>query len=377
MLGVGTFLAGIGPALPRLAELVGRDVAALGSLFTAFSAGVIFAQAGTGAANQRFGLRNVLAASLALTGSMIIAVSFSGSLLLLLICALLGGIGFGGILAAANLLVARLFPLRSTAAINGFNIFFGVGAMLGPVIASMAGARLDAPQAALWVGGGLLLLLAPFMWRLGADPPLPRPVRDANGAPRPTGLAAAGLLGVLLMVYTGTEIGFGGWVTVYMLETTTLDPAAAALVAASLWLALTAGRALGVLLGLRFSPPALLLGCLTTALGGAFLLLVSIGDVGRSVAGAMLLGIAFGPVFPTIMALVAEKTGGGAGMGLALAIGNGGGLFLPALLGILLSQSGPPAMIGAVVTATAIMLVLCLSVVATVAPLRPRAVSSV
>jgi fucose permease len=360
-LAVGVSLASIGPALPRLAANVGHDVAALGGLFTAVSAGVVLAQFAAGPASDRFGQRLVLAIGMVLMGCGVLGESLARSLVVLLGSGLLVGIGFGGVLAAGNVLIARLFPLRSAAALNGANVFFGVGSMLGPAVAGIASVRLGLPQLALWLGAGLLVLLAPAVhaWAIAASPARSR---QSHTAQNTSGPARVWLLAVLLLFYTGTEVGFGGWVTLYLMTGARLEPATAALAASGFWLALTLGRALGAVLGLRLAPPTLLMGSLLGMTAGAGLLVAGAGTIGGAVAGVLLFGLACGPVFPTVLSLVTMATSGSSVItSRVLALGNGGGLIIPALLGVLLSWSGPPALAVALLTTALVMLVLCVA----------------
>jgi fucose permease len=356
-LSAGVTLAGVGPALPLLALHSGQDIAVLGGLFTAISLGIILTQFGTSPVSARFGQRFVLAAGMLLMGSGSIGVTFGRSLATLLAGALLLGIGFGGVLAAGNLLVGQLFPTRSAAALNGVNLFFGVGAMLGPAIAGLAGLRLGTPQTALWVGAGLLLALVPLVLIYAARPPTQAAKPQAKEQPqqRNTGW----MLGMLLLIYIGTEVGFSGWLTVYLI-TSSLAPATAALVVSGFWLALTLGRTLGAMLGLRLTPALLLTISLLGMLIGAILLVLGVGDRATSIAGVLCLGLSCGPVFPTVLAIVATTARNSAATtSLVLAIGNSGGLIVPVLLGVLLAYYGPSAAAGLVLVAALTMLALC------------------
>ena len=181
----GIILAGLGPTLPHLAHHVGYDIAALGWLFTAISAGVVLAQFGAGPASDHFGQRPVLSAGMLLMSGGAVGVTLGWSLAALLAGALLTGIGFGCVIAAGNTLVAGLFPARSAAALNGVNVFFGVGSMIGPVVAGVAGARLGMPQAALWIGAGLLIALAPtVLGRMAFSRPQTAAAESEQAAPR-------------------------------------------------------------------------------------------------------------------------------------------------------------------------------------------------
>jgi fucose permease len=357
-LAAGISLASLGPLLPYLAMRVGQDIAALGWLFTALSGGVMLAQFGVGQASDRFGQRPVLTAGMLLMGSGIFGVTLSRSLGALLAAAIVVGIGFGAVLTAGNLLVARLFPARGAAALNGMNLCFGVGSMLGPALVGQAGARLATPHAALWAGGGMLLTLAPAVLLLAAAI---RPAQTTPDGARQTSsrTVVLWLSGVLLLIYTGTEVGFAGWLTVYMITSAKLAPAAAALVVSGFWLALTTGRAIGAGLGLRLAPQSLLATSLFGMLAGAAVLLTSVGHFEGSVAGVLLFGLSCGPVFPTVLALVTAATrGSGTAAGLVLALGNGGGLIIPALLGWLLNRYGPVSTAGTLLGAALAMVAL-------------------
>ncbi|HET9221064.1 MAG TPA: MFS transporter [Roseiflexaceae bacterium] len=357
-LAAGICLASLGPLLPSLAARIERDIATLGWLFTALSGGVMLAQFGVGSASDRFGQRPVLALGMLLMGGGAFGVTLSQSFARLLAAAIVTGIGFGAVMTAGNLLIARLFPTRSAAALNGMNLFFGVGSMVGPMVVGQAGSRLDMPHAALWLGGILLLVLAPAVLLLAAAalPMQTRIIRAERSSSRP---ATLWLSGLLLLIYTGTEVGFAAWLAVYMSSSAHLTPVTAALVVSGFWLALTFGRAIGAGLGMRLAPQSLLAISLLGIFAATAILIMSVGSLDGSVAGVLLFGLSCGPVFPTLLALVtAETRGSGTAASLVLALGNCGGLIIPALLGWLLSRYGPSSTTALLLGAALAMLLL-------------------
>jgi fucose permease len=330
--GAGLSLSSVGPSLPSLAENVGRDVAAVGAQFTAFSAGTVLVQFAAAPLGGRYGQR-------ALLGLGVLGESLSRELGWLLLFALLGGLGFGCVLAAGVLLVARLFA-RGASALNLVNVFFGVGSIVGPLAAGLGRARAGQPELAMMAGAVLLLALAPLL-RWAAEAPADER-GAAEGGPVPWGLVT--LLGVLLLLYSGIEIGVGGWAALYLELSAGMAPAQVALAVSGFWLALTAGRALGALLGLRVGPRVLLGGFLSLMAVAAGLIVLSVGDGAASAGALALFGLACGPIFPTTMALVAAVSGGrGAATSLALGVGNLGAGTIPPLLGVVLSGAGPRA----------------------------------
>jgi fucose permease len=60
---------------------------------------------------------------------------------------------------------------------------------------------------------------------------------------RPQQRSTGWILAILLLIYIGTEVGFNGWLTVYLISGSSLAPASAALIVSGFWLALTLGRA--------------------------------------------------------------------------------------------------------------------------------------
>src|SRR5262245_13872625 len=138
-LAAGICLASLGPLLPYLSTHLGRDIASLGWIFTALSSGVMLAQFGVGFASDRFGQRPVLAVGMLSMGSGMFGVTLSQTLATLLAAAIVAGLGFGVVITAGNLLIARLFPTRGAAALNGMNFFFGLGSVLGPIVVGQAG----------------------------------------------------------------------------------------------------------------------------------------------------------------------------------------------------------------------------------------------
>jgi fucose permease len=355
----GLTIAAIGPSLPTLATRIGVDIAALGGLFTAFSAGVIVAQLVIVRASQRFGQRAALGGSMLLmsVGSLLIAQS--SVLVLLFGSALLAGAGFGGLLSTGNTLVAGLFPGRSAVALNGINLFFGVGSIVGPALAAAANARFGAPQQAIWISAGMLIAL--FLAVAWASAQRSASAAGRQGAPQSVAPVRSWVFGFLLLVYVGTEIGFGAWLTLYMATSAGLDIAQGALAVSGFWLALTGGRALAAASGARVRAPDLLMICLVGLLVGAAVLSLSIGNLALTVAGVLLFGLSCGPVFPTVVAILTVSAQGERATSRALALGNMGGMLLPALIGLLLTRVGPLAVTMVLVVAALSMIGLAIS----------------
>jgi fucose permease len=346
----GLTLASIGPNLSTLATNSGQDISVIGSLFTAFSLGTVLAQLPVPWLTARYGQRAVLTLGIVMMGTGVLGESLSRSLALLLSMGLLAGLGFGTILASGNLLVAQLFAHRSTSVLNLINLFFGVGSIIGPLIASWTRVSIGSSLATLWLGAGMFFLLAPVATLVPATARSSSRVTDR--ATPPWGLIM--LFGLLLLVYSGIEIAIGGWSTIYLNASTGMALEQAAIAVSGFWLALTIGRGIGSILGLRLEAITLLRLAIGLLLAGTILLAISVGDVWRSVVALLIIGVASGPIFPSALALIARITQGhSSAIALTLAVANMGGALIPPLIGMILRTSGPHVM------ATTLLLLSC------------------
>lgn len=356
--GLGLLVAALGPAIADLATRTGSTVAAAGGVFTALFCGGFAAQLAIGALSERIGQRALLFAGALCYGGGMLGMAFSPALPLTLACGAVTGLGHGTLVVVMHVLIAQLFPERSVSALNLLNVFFGVGATLGPVVARQASQEWGSALPALWIGAGLMFIQLPFIPLLATKPRAPRQAAGnaQSAAARASVLAmpALWLFGLMLCLYVGAESGVGGWATEYLRRSTAIEPANAAFVASGFWLALTAGRMLGAVLGTRLGSAALLQLCLGGAALGGIAFALGPGNLAVSSGAILLLGVCFGPVFPTTLAL-ANATfpqAPGAATSVIVAMGNSGGIVLPWLIGLLLERSGPQASALLVMAAT-------------------------
>lgn len=344
--GLGVINAAIGPALPELAVNTSSALATVGSLFTGLFFGSLAAQLFSGPLLDRLGPRWLVLAGLLMVGVGIFGVAVSHALSIALVFAVLSGLGYGVIALIINVTIANLFSHRRASALNLINMFFGVGAFIAPAIAGLSLRLSGSSLPALWLGGGLEILLIPlFLWRFTSS----RPAEVDNVDPPPTSKSqfmrspVLWIMCLMLLFYVGTENGASGWVTTYMAQTTSLAVANAALAASGFWLAFTAGRMLGAFLGVRWSTDTLLKVCLSIALSGGLMIVASTGNIPLSFLGFVLLGLGLGPTFPTALAIITAAFPGSSGSAASLTMAAGfiGGMIIPWLLGVLMESQSP------------------------------------
>ena len=385
--GFGIITAAIGPLLPDLAKSNGTGLAEIGLVFTGLFLGAVLSQFVAGPIADRAGRKPVFLFGVVLMVAATVGLTASRVPALTLAFALLWGIGLGATELAANVLIAELFAERSVSALNLLNVFYGLGAFAGPALVSLSWERWHTGMPALWVGAVVLVSQIPVVVRLAEDR-----AAGLSAAGRTSGeipaVGAAGVgdvgrgravyrspflwvLGAALLVYVGTEQMVGGWATVYMTRTTAIAISSAALVASGFWIAFTLGRIAAAAVGARLAPRVVLAASLAEAAAGILLVNLGTGNIGLSIAGFLLTGFGFGPIYPTAIAIIGRFFAGATGkaIGTAGALGSVGGMVLPFLDGVFIARLGPAA--GAHFAIFAVLGIVVLSALARLASGRP------
>src|SRR5690349_2730022 len=124
------------------------------------------------------------------------------------------GLGWGCLDVTLNVFVADLYPTTRGAALNLMNLFFGLGALLGPLAVGATYALGQTPGLVLLLLSSLGLLTSGLFVVLALPTP-PRAVAAlaATGGGHRSILRDGYVWGLALMffLYVGLETGVGGW----------------------------------------------------------------------------------------------------------------------------------------------------------------------
>ena len=281
---------------------------------------------------------NLLAASLIVAAAMVI---FAGahSFLTAGFAAILLGIGGGGLNTCTNVLVSDLYAERRGPMLNLLGIFFGVGAISIPLMAATIEGRFTIPQ--LFLFCAVLSALCVLWYAVISFPP----AKARQAFSWSELLAVAKYHGVLLLAFilfceSGNEACIAGWTSTYV-GVIGYSPRLATLILAAYWAALMVSRMLAarVLQGLGKSQ--LILGVALLSLGGCAVLLSARSPL-LLFAGTALIGLSYGPIFPTTLAIAGDRYPQGAGtvFGLLFSIALIGGMTFPWAVGQLSQQLG-------------------------------------
>jgi len=342
----GFLMAALGPVLPALSARTGASLAEMGRLTMTIFAGSFAAQFVAGWASDRFGRRLVLIVGLLLLATTGAAIGLSTSLALTLAVGVVYGFGYGAFTLSGNVMSSELVPTRRASAVNLVNMFFGLGAVVGPLVVSVLLQRVGASLPALWLGAGLLLFAAAVsavtLPGRSVTAAVERGAPTVVAGPTPSLLRDRMLLacGVLLALYVGSEMAAGFWSTVYLQQSAGMDAARSAAATSLFWAMLTLGRVGAVLAGMRFRAEHLLTASVWTACAGAAVLWLGHGAATASVIAFAILGFGYGPIYPTGVAVLTTRFPHAAGlatsqMGILAALG---GALLPWIHGLVLAH---------------------------------------
>ena len=298
----------------------GVDRPAIGITFFTGAIGFVLAGLSNGALIGRLGIRMALAVG---GGTYVLAGLYLATrppFAAFVAVPLVTGYATGVLESVLNVYLAALPD--ATTLLNRLHAFFGVGALLGPLLAAWIVSVASWRTVSLVLAAACVPLVAGFLAAYPGRPAAgtaetPETVAPSGTAPGSSDslLGAAlrdpgVLLGAaMLAVYVGTELGVGSWGFGYLVQARGVPRALAGYAISGYWLGLTAGRFL-------ISPAAgrigatevsMMYACLAGVIGTAALAWLSPAAVLAS-AALVLLGFFLGPVFPTTMAIAPRLT---------------------------------------------------------------------
>ena len=350
----------LGVAWPSISGEFGVPLDALGILVAVSIAGYLTSSFLSGATLRRFPLGTVLWVSTAAAGLELLGLALAPSWPAVVVLVFVGGLSGGAVDAGLNAYGARHFSNRT---LNWLHAFWGLGTTLGPLIVT---AVLDSGLVWRWsyaVAGTAQLALAVTLlvnrnlWReLDAQGP-----RAVSARTLDTLRARTVPLGMLTFaVYAGTEISVAHWSFSLLTIGRGVPETAAGLFVTLYWGSLMTGRVLFGFVADRVPLIATVRGCICASLLGALLFWLQ-PTKGLAVAGLMLTGLGFAPVFATLIRLTPPRVGAehaDSAIGFQIAAAGVGGAALTGLIGLLSRIFGLEAIGAAIFVTTLILLAL-------------------
>ncbi len=306
VLGYGSFvLIGWGGLLvPSLIRSIEHDFqqtdAGLGLFY--FVSAVLYATGalGGGFATERLGRRTVLTVAALLHGIGLVGLALAPSWPLFLLAALPSNLGGGAIDGGVNGLFLDVYRTGRARALGLLHLFFALGALIAPLV---VGRLVDAGVP--WQLVVLATALPAFVVALGfAITHFPSGRHEAGTERTRLGLQLPlVLLAVAVSFYVAGEVGVSAWL-VRFLESAPLSVATGAL--SLFWAGLTLGRLVSARYGDRFDHRRFAI-VATAVASVALVLAVVVPSLPVSIVLFGVVGFAFGPIYPMIMAVAGDR----------------------------------------------------------------------
>ena len=337
-----TLLAGLntgwtGPLIPKIAQSKGIDLVLAGSIVSVSASGSMLMLLLGKIICEKLGSRNSLRLAAVIAGIGMVAITFGPGLPVLALGAFIVGCGTGLNSIASTTSVLLSDTASSAAALNRVNLFFGIGALAGPLI---AWAGLSSP----WSYHVVYLFGAAFAFTCALLLKIQNPGKKYVAESKPvTGNIKQPVLWLFALVvymYVGIEVSSAAWLFTFLQKYSALDLALASISMTVLWGGLTLGRTISVFLCDRYSSVKITL--LGMALAACSLLaLACFGNLGLgTLVIVLLLGLGYGPVFPNVLAAANEHfmPDTTTTSSVVISTGSVGGITLPLLAGYLFTN---------------------------------------
>ena len=353
---LGLVAASLGPTLNNLAEQTAVGVAQLSLLYPSRSGGYFIGSLLGGRLYDRVAGHMLLAVMLAVMALCMALVPTLGVFWLLSGVLLITGIAEAIVDVGGNAMIGWVHGVKVGPYMNALHFFFGVGALISPIIVGLALRYTDGIAWAYWILA--VLLLPPALWIVRFTSPKTPARRAVGEAPAaPLDLVLVGLAVLFMMFVVGAEVSFSGWVATYAVSLNLATRETAAYLTSVFWGALTFGRLLSIPIAMRYRPRTILLADVLGCIAGVAVIVAAPASGAALWIGAAILGLFMASVFPTVLSWAGRHmTMSGTVTSWFLVGASLGAITLPWIIGRLIAAFGPEAAMIAILVDLVVLL---------------------
>lgn len=333
----------LGSSWPIMNAELGVPVGNAGFISMLISGGTIVSSLFSHRFITRYGTGKVTVVSVSMTALALLGYSLSPSFLWLLLCAIPLGLGGGAVDSGLNEFVAEHYEAKH---MNWLHCFWGVGAMLGPILISVlaqGGHNWRSGYSTISIIQFFLVVLLLFslpMWKKYETPYTPhtkdaKTHKEKHSLLTPLRAKGAVVAMVTFFLYTSIEASMMLWGASYLVKTRSILPENAAGWVSLFFLGITGGRMLSGFISMRLSNEALIrIGSILVILGLVLMLLPLPNQI--TLCAYVIIGLGLAPIYPSMLhqtPVYFGKDNAQATMGLQMAFAYTGTTLIPPLLG--------------------------------------------
>ena len=325
--------------LPAMHARMQVTLAQQGTLILLLYLGIFSSSLAVGPLIDHLGNKANLLASALIVALAMVAFASARSFATASLAAILLGIGGGGLNTCTNVLVSDLYAAQRGSMLNLLGIFFGVGALSIPLMAATIAGHFTIPQLFLFCAV-LAGLCALWYAAISFPPAKSKQAFSWRELPEVAKYHGILLLAFILFCESGNEACIAGWTSTY-LGVAGYTPRVASLVLATYWAALMFSRMLTAKILRETGKSRLVVWSGILSLAGCVVLL-SAKSLVFFCLGTALIGLSYGPIFPTTLAIAGDRHSERAGtvFGLLFSIALVGGMIFPWAVGQVSQQFG-------------------------------------
>jgi fucose permease len=291
----------LGTILPDLSARFSLTPKQNGTIASMQALGLIIASVGVGPLIDNEGKKVGLVLGLALVTIALFLLPKSGGYGSVMFYLFLLGLGGGIIVTGANALASDVSESSRATTLNLLNLFFGLGGLATPFISANLLSRNSVRLCYLVAGLTAVTLLIHIATPM--PQPTPAAVVDTIAGP---GLAkpALFLLSLMLFLYVACEVGVWNWLAQHLIAQGVPESRALNILSLGFALGLLIGRVVVSQILRTVSPETVTLAAAVLMAITTFWMLRTTSMAGIAV---FLAGVAMAPVFPTVLAMVADR----------------------------------------------------------------------
>lgn len=288
---------------------ISESFASVYSIITGICTGGVSFIAGT--LIRKFGTAKVTLASILITALGLVGISFSPNIVIMMIFSVILGYGAGAIDTGLNNFVSLHYKAHH---MNWLHCFWGIGVTVSPMIMS----QFLTGEEGAWRNGYRVIALLQLIIALIVLCTLPKWKGVEEAVEQEEEKSDKGFLDILkikgvltgilsLGLYCSMEFLLGTWGATYIVNALSLSPDTAAMWVSLYYGGIMLGRMISGFVSMKLNDNNLIRCGIAVAFVGIIILLLPLGNI--SLLGLLLIGVGFGPIFPSVLHAVPARFG--------------------------------------------------------------------